>query len=98
MFLDEKGDVDLNLTEFSGRSVAVPALYRAMDNLLKNYGTMTWAQVSAPAIKLCREGFACGFAYARISNTPEAEHNKACYEGFEELYLNNGNPRSYAGP
>lgn len=95
MFLDEKGDVDLNLTEFSGRSVAVPALYRAMDNLLKNYGTMTWAQVSAPAIKLCREGFACGFAYARISNTPEAEHNKACYEGFEELYLNNGNPRSY---
>lgn len=95
MFLDENGDVDLNLTEFSGRPVAVPALYRAMDNLLKNYGTMTWEQVSAPAIKLCREGFACGFAYARISNTPEAEHNKAEYEGFAQLYLNNGQPRRY---
>ena len=40
MFLDENGDVDLNLTEFSGRSVAVPALYRAMDNLLKQYGSL----------------------------------------------------------
>lgn len=95
MFLDENGDVDLNLTEFSGRSVAVPALYRAMDGLLKKYGTMTWEQVSAPAIKLCREGFACGFAYARITNTPEAEHNSAEYEGFRELYLNNGQPRRY---
>lgn len=95
MFLDEDGNVDLNLTEFSGRSVAVPALYRAMDGMLKKYGTMTWEQVSAPAIKLCRDGFACGFAYARITNTPEAEHNSAEYEGFKELYLNNGRPRSY---
>ncbi|MCI6640692.1 MAG: gamma-glutamyltransferase [Pygmaiobacter massiliensis] len=95
MMLDENGEVDLNLTEFSGRSVAVPALYRAMDNLLKKYGTMTWEQVSAPAIKLAREGFPCSFAYARISNTPEAEHNKAEYEGFAELYLNNGNPRQF---
>lgn len=95
MMLDENGEVDLNLTEFSGRSVATPALYRAMDGLLKKYGTMTWAQVSAPAIKLAREGFACGFAYARVSNTPEAEHNKTEYEGFSQLYLNNGQPRQY---
>lgn len=95
MFLDENGDVDLNLTEFSGRSVAVPAFYRAMDQVLKKYGTMTWEQVSGPAIRLCREGFKCGFAYARISNTPEAEHNKAEYEGFAELYLNDGKPREF---
>lgn len=95
MMLDENGDVDLNLTEFSGRSVSTPALYRAMDNLLKKHGTMTWAQVSAPAIKLARDGFFCGFAYARISNTPEAEHNKVEYEGFADLYLNNGQPRKF---
>ena len=95
MFLDANGEVDLNLTEFSGRSVAVPALYRAMDNLLKQYGTMTWKQVSAPAIRLCREGFYCGFAYARISDTPEAEHNRESYEGFAQLYLNNGKPRQF---
>ncbi len=95
MFLDEKGEVDLNLTEFSGRSAAVPAFYRAMDQLLKSHGTMTWAEVSAPAVRLCREGFSCGFAYARISNTPEAEHNSREYEGFAELYLNNGKPRQF---
>lgn len=93
MFLDENGNVDLNLTEFSGRSVSVPALYKAMDNLLKKFGTMTWAQVSAPAIRLCREGFKCGFMYARISDTPEAEHNAEHYEGFKELYLRDGKPR-----
>ena len=26
---------------------------------------------------------------------PEAEHNKAEYEGFEELYLNHGKPRQF---
>lgn len=95
MMLDENGDVDLDLTEFSGRSVATPALYRAMNDLLKKYGTMTWEQVSAFPIKLAREGFACSFAYARISNTPEAEHNRDEYEGFANLYLNNGKPRQY---
>lgn len=95
MFLDKDGQVDLSLTEFSGRSVAVPALYRAMDQLLKQHGTMTWKQVSAPAIRLCREGFYCGFAYARISDTPEAEHNRAAYEGFRELYLNQDRPRQF---
>ena len=44
MFLDEDGGVDLNLTEFSGRATAVPAFYRAMDNVLKKYGTMTWKE------------------------------------------------------
>ena len=95
MMLDENGEVDLNLTEFSGRSCAVPALYRAMDNLLKKYGTMSWEQVSAPAIKLAREGFPCGFVYARVSDTPEAEHNKVEYEGFADLYQNNGKPRAF---
>ena len=95
MMLDEAGEVDLNLTEFSGRSVATPALYRAMDQLLKKHGTMTWAEVSAPAIQFAREGFYCGFTYARVSDTPEAEHNQAEYEGFKELYLKDGKPHEY---
>lgn len=95
MMLDENGDVDLNLTEYSGRSVATPALYRAMDSLLRQYGTMTWEQVSAPAIKLAREGFACGFVYSQASGSDEAEHNAAEYEGFRELYTNNGAPYQF---
>ncbi|MGE4277496.1 MAG: gamma-glutamyltransferase, partial [Lawsonibacter sp.] len=95
MFLDKNGDVDLSLTEFSGRSVSTPALYRAMDVLLQKYGTMNWEQVSAPAIRLCREGFKCGFPYARITNTPEAEHNRDAYEGFSQLYLTDHKPRKF---
>lgn len=95
MFLDENGEVDLNLTEFSGRSVSTPSLYRAMDNLLKKYGTMTLQQVSEPAIRLCRDGFKCGFVYSRVTDTPESVHNKKEYEGFSELYLNNGKPREF---
>lgn len=92
MFLDENGDVDPNLTEYSGRPVAVPALYRAMDDLLKKYGTMTWEQVSAPAIKLAREGFPCGFVMASATETDIADHNRDCYEGFSEYYLKDGKP------
>jgi len=95
MFLDENGEADMSLTEFSGRSCATPALYRAMNRLLKKFGTMTWAQVSGPAIRLCREGFCCEFLYARASDSPEAEHNRDAYEGFGELYLNNRKPRAF---
>jgi len=52
-------------------------------------------QVSAPAIKLCREGFKCGFQYARISNTPEADNNSGAYEGFSDLYFTDGKPREF---
>lgn len=95
MFLDGNGDVDLNLTEFSGRSTAVPALYRALDEILQKYGTMSWEEVSVPAIELARKGFYCGFPYARISDTPEAEHNRDAYEGFSDYYLHAGKPRIY---
>ena len=95
MFLDACGEVDPNLTEFSGRSVAVPAFYRAMDGLLRQFGTMSWAQVSQPAIRLCREGFRCGFTYARVSDAVEAEHNRDSYEGFSQLYLDNDRPRTF---
>lgn len=95
MFLDADGNVDLSLTEFSGRSTAVPALYRALDGILQKYGTMSWEEVSAPAINLAQKGFCCGFPYARISDTPEAEHNRDAYEGFSKYYLHNGKPRIY---
>ncbi|MEG0804010.1 MAG: gamma-glutamyltransferase, partial [Pygmaiobacter sp.] len=95
MFLNEQGEVDLGLTECSGRAVTVPALYRAMDGLLKKFGTMSWEQVSAPAIRLCREGFPCGFQYARMTQGPEAKHHSAVYEGFGALYWTDGKPRCF---
>lgn len=95
MFLNRAGEADPELTEYSGRSVAVPALYRALDTMLKTHGTMTLEQVSQPAIRLAKEGFRCGFVYTRISGNEQAKHNRAAYEGFSELYLNHGGQRRY---
>ena len=40
-----------------GKSVGIPGWLKGMDYALKKYGTMTFAQVAAPAIRLAEEGF-----------------------------------------
>ena len=95
MFLDERGEVDPELTDYSGRSAAIPAAYRGLDLLLKKYGTMTWKQVSQPAIRMCRQGFVCGFMYEQCARNAEARHNAQAFEGFRELYWPQGKPPRY---
>lgn len=92
MFLDQNGNVDLSLTEFSGRSVSVPAAYRGVDMMLKRFGTMSWKEVSQPAIRLCREGFPAGFMYAWCANNAEAQYDADHFEGFRKLYWPEGKP------
>ena len=90
MFLDEQGNVDTSLTEFSGRSVAAPAAYRGVDMMLKRFGTMSWREVSQAAIRLCRNGFPAGFMYAQCAANAEARYNAEHFEGFAKLYWPNG--------
>lgn len=94
MFLGEDGQPSAALTENSGRPVATPAMYRAYEQLLQKHGTMTLAQVSAPAIRLAREGFRAGFVYARATETAYASFACEHYPGFKELYTDNGEPRA----
>ncbi|MDY3869426.1 MAG: gamma-glutamyltransferase [Pyramidobacter sp.] len=42
---------------YGGKSVGVPGWLMGMDYALKKYGTMSFAEVAAPAIKLAEEGF-----------------------------------------
>ena len=42
---------------YGGKAVAVPGWLKGMEYALKTYGTMTFAQVAAPAIRLAEEGF-----------------------------------------
>ena len=95
MFLGENGEPDPELTEFSGRSAAVPTLYRLLDRLLKEQGTMTLKQVSQPAIKLAREGFHAGFLYQSSTSTNNANYCRDHYEGFTELYMPGGVNRNF---
>jgi len=54
---------------YGPRSVCIPGTVAAMDLVLKKYGTMTLAQVLAPAIELAEEGFPLDPVFvARISD------------------------------
>lgn len=58
MFLDANGDPDNTLSRFHGLAVGVPGTVLGLELALQKYGTMSLAQVIAPAIKLARDGIA----------------------------------------
>ena len=57
MYLDAAGQPIKGASLIGYRAVAVPGTVLGLDAALKEYGTLSRAQVMAPAIKLAREGF-----------------------------------------
>jgi gamma-glutamyltranspeptidase/glutathione hydrolase len=57
MFLDEKGNVDSDLSLFSYQSAGVPGTIAGMAMALEKYGTFSLADALAPAIAIAEEGF-----------------------------------------
>jgi gamma-glutamyltranspeptidase/glutathione hydrolase len=57
MFLDEKGNVNSNLSRFSYQSAGVPGTIAGMAMALEKYGTISLADALAPAIALAEKGF-----------------------------------------
>ena len=57
MYLDAKGEVIPNLSLFGFKAVAVPGSVAGFEKLRTEYGTMSRAQLMAPAIKLAEDGF-----------------------------------------
>jgi len=57
MYLDAQGNVIPNLSLFGHKAVAVPGSVMGFEKLRTEYGTMTRAQLMAPAIKLAEDGF-----------------------------------------
>lgn len=68
IFLDENGDAVEKLSREHGLAVGVPGTVMGMSLALEKYGTMTLAQVAAPAIKMAQEG---------ISVTPDLAQSLA---------------------
>ncbi len=56
MYLDAEGNADSNRSRWTYLSVGVPGSVAGLAHALENYGTMSLAQVMAPAIKLAEEG------------------------------------------
>ncbi len=56
MFASEQAKKE-NWSAYGGKSVGVPGWLKGMEFALRKYGTMSFAEVAAPAIKLAEEGF-----------------------------------------
>ncbi|MBN8891056.1 MAG: gamma-glutamyltransferase [Rhodospirillales bacterium] len=57
MYLDPAGNVVRGASLVGWKAVGVPGTVLGLDTALARYGSMTRAQVMAPAIRLAREGF-----------------------------------------
>ncbi|MFV0293613.1 MAG: gamma-glutamyltransferase [Paracoccus sp. (in: a-proteobacteria)] len=56
MFLDPEGNADSDKSRFTGAAAGVPGTVAGMKLVLDEYGSMEWADVIAPAIRLAEEG------------------------------------------
>jgi gamma-glutamyltranspeptidase / glutathione hydrolase len=65
MYLDAKGNVIENASTVGYKAVAVPGSVAGMVYAQKTYGTLTLAQVMAPAIHLAEDGFVVAAEDAR---------------------------------
>ena len=72
MFQDAQGNVIPGLSLYSWKAIGVPGTVAGMELVLHKYGTMSRAQVMAPAIKLARDGFVLGPLDAALLHTSTA--------------------------
>lgn len=68
MYLDKKGDFISDLSQDGALSVAVPGLVKGLFEIHQKYGSMKWAKVIEPAIKIADEGF---FVYPDLEKALE---------------------------
>ena len=66
MFLGPDGKADPRLSRDSWLATGVPGTVMGLDEALAKYGTMSRAEVMAPAIRLARDGFVLNAADARL--------------------------------
>lgn len=66
MFQDENGNVLPELSRTSWLSIGVPGTVMGLEEALSKYGTMSRADVMAPAIKLAKDGFLLNDGDAQI--------------------------------
>lgn len=85
------GEVQDEWKDTGGQSVAIPGLLRALDILLKDYGTMSFAEAAAPAIALAREGFGVSYtgSLTMADESVQSKINRS--ESFRKLYLKEDN-------
>ncbi len=76
LFLDDKGNVINEMSLFHGASSGIPGSVMGMEMALKNYGTMSLAQVIQPAIDLAKNGIVLSYDFANSIKRKELRLKK----------------------
>ena len=97
LFLDENGNYDKRKAQFSLLSAGVPGTVAGLHHALINYGTMSWKEVIAPAIKLAEEGFAVPHDLANILASENYKRRLTSNEAGAQSFYKENNENYAAG-
>jgi gamma-glutamyltranspeptidase/glutathione hydrolase len=89
MYQDAQGNIVPNLSIHGWLSIGVPGSVMGFERMLKEYGTMTRAQVMAPAIKLAGEGYILQDSDARSFQNVKVFNSQP---NVAAIFTNNGQP------
>lgn len=73
MYLDQDGNVDNQLSQYSRLSAGVPGTVMGLLEALEQYGTMSREDVIAPAVRLAADGFPLSYALAEALESHRGE-------------------------
>ncbi|HTR77483.1 MAG TPA: gamma-glutamyltransferase [Gemmatimonadaceae bacterium] len=90
MYLDAKGNIVRGLSIFGYKAVGVPGSVMGFETMLKKYGTMSRAQVMAPAIALAERGFVLKQGDVDVLNEDTVRFAKE--PNVAAIFLNKGRP------
>ena len=83
----QDGVVQDEWKDLGGQSVAIPGLLKTLEVLLERYGTMTLADVAAPAIRFGEEGFGTGYTGALTMDDDSVQRKLRLSKAMRDLYL-----------
>lgn len=84
------GEVQDEWKDLGGQSVALPGLLKTMDMILNKYGTLSWEEISAPAIRCAKDGFGTSYTGALTMFDNSVERKMRLSEAFRKLYRKEG--------
>lgn len=90
MYLSPSGRVNHRESLWSWKAIAVPGTVMGLDAALSRYGTMTRAEVMAPAIRLARDGYILNNADVALIHGDQKRLDKDAVT--HEVFSENGEP------
>ena len=90
MYLDSNREVIKDLSRLGHKASGVPGTVAGLYMAYKIYGTLTWEEIVAPAIRLAEEGFTVNNEMAESLNDLKKEWGN--YPGLKKFARNDGEP------